>query len=87
MNTTQTTLQIRIDQKTKKKAMETFEAMGLDISSGVKLFLNQVIKDEALPFRPAISKLSTISSSENSDIVKRYKKPDTKIARSVRVMI
>lgn len=45
-----TTLQIRIDEKTKRKAKETLESLGLDMSSGVKLFLEQVITTQSIPF-------------------------------------
>lgn len=45
-----TTLQIRIDKKTKNKAQKTFRAMGLDMSSGVKLYLAQVVKEQTIPF-------------------------------------
>lgn len=47
-----TTLQIRIDEKTKRKAKKTLEALGLDISSGIKLFLEQVINTQSIPFVP-----------------------------------
>lgn len=46
-----TTLQIRIDQKTKTKAQKAFKGMGLDMSSGVKLFLTQVGNTGEIPFR------------------------------------
>lgn len=45
-----TTLQIRIDKKTKNKAQKTFRAMGLDMSSGVKLYLTQVVREQTIPF-------------------------------------
>ena len=45
------TIQIRIDTKTKKDADKTFKDMGLDMSSGVKLFLHQVIRSRSLPFQ------------------------------------
>ena len=44
------TIQVRIDEKTKTKAHKVFKDMGLDMSSGVKLYLNQVVKDKGLPF-------------------------------------
>ncbi len=44
------TIQIRIDTKTKKDANKTFKDMGLDLSSGIKLFLHQVIRRQSLPF-------------------------------------
>ena len=49
-----TTLQIRIDKKTKEQAQKTFSAMGLDMSSGVKLFLTQVVISQSIPF-PVVS--------------------------------
>ncbi len=45
-----TTIQIRVDEKMKKEASKAFKGMGLDISSGVKLFLHQVVKSQSIPF-------------------------------------
>lgn len=45
-----TTLQIRIDQKVKDAAQKTFHSMGLDLSSGVKLYLTQVMNTKSIPF-------------------------------------
>ena len=45
-----TTLQIRIDKKTKDLAQKTFNAMGLDLTSGVKLYLTQVVTTQSIPF-------------------------------------
>ncbi len=47
-----TTLQVRIEEKTKKAASKVFANMGLDLSTGVKIFLHQVAIDQALPFTP-----------------------------------
>ena len=47
-----TLLSVRIEQKTKAQAAKTLGKMGLDMSSAVKLFLNQVIKEDGLPFTP-----------------------------------
>ncbi len=47
-----TTLQVRIDTKTKNAAQKVFKEMGIDLSSGVKLFLNEVLRTKALPFTP-----------------------------------
>jgi len=51
-----TTLNIRIDEKIKTKASKTFSSLGLDMSSGIKLFLTQVIKEDGLPFIPTNNK-------------------------------
>ena len=45
-----TTIQVRIDEKTKAKANKVFRKMGLDMSSGVKLYLARVVQDETIPF-------------------------------------
>jgi DNA-damage-inducible protein J len=47
-----TTLSIRIEEKTKRAASKALKDIGLDLSSGVKLFLNQVVTDKGLPFKP-----------------------------------
>jgi DNA-damage-inducible protein J len=49
MNTTMT---VRIDQKTKNAAQKTFAKMGLDLSSAVKLFMRQSVQEQGLPFKP-----------------------------------
>jgi addiction module RelB/DinJ family antitoxin len=48
-----TTLSIRIEEKTKKDAAKTLHALGIDLSSAVKMFLNQVVIDKGLPFTPS----------------------------------
>ena len=45
-----TTLQLRIDAATKAQAQKVLEKLGLDLSSGIKLFLTQVIRSRSIPF-------------------------------------
>jgi len=47
-----TTLQVRVDKKIKQKAQKVFKNMGLDMSSGVKLYLAHVVNTGSLPFTP-----------------------------------
>ena len=47
-----TTLNVRIEEKTKKAASKTLARLGLDMSSAVKIFLTQVVKEDGLPFTP-----------------------------------
>jgi DNA-damage-inducible protein J len=44
------TLQLRIDTKTKKSAAKIFESLGLDLSSGIKIYLSQVMRHKGIPF-------------------------------------
>ena len=49
MNTT--TLQIRIDEKTKNETKKIFGDLGMTLSSAIKLFLNQAKKTKTLPIK------------------------------------
>ena len=53
-------MQIRIDSSTKSKAKKAFKDMGIDMSSGVKMFLNQVATDQCMPFIPSTKKTRAI---------------------------
>lgn len=44
------TIQIRLDPKDKKAASKVFKDVGLDISTGIKLYLKKVIEEEGVPF-------------------------------------
>ncbi|HPK13979.1 MAG TPA: type II toxin-antitoxin system RelB/DinJ family antitoxin [Candidatus Paceibacterota bacterium] len=46
------TLNIRIEENLKNKAQKTFNNLGLDMSTAVKMFLHQSVKENALPFHP-----------------------------------
>lgn len=66
-----TTLQIRIDKKTKDAAQKTFHSMGLDMSSGVKLYLTQVMHTKKIPF-PVLS-FDYLSREKKLQIIKEAK--------------
>jgi DNA-damage-inducible protein J len=48
-----TTINIRIEDATKKKAIKTLAGLGMDMSTAIKIFLNQVIIEDGLPFTPS----------------------------------
>ncbi len=62
------TLNIRIDKKLKEDAGKTLKNMGLDISSGVKMFLSQVVNTKSIPFEP---KMHYTMTPEQEKWVKR----------------
>ncbi|MEK7117149.1 MAG: type II toxin-antitoxin system RelB/DinJ family antitoxin [Patescibacteria group bacterium] len=66
------TLNIRIDEKTKKDAHKTFKKMGLDFSSGVKIFLRQVINTQSIPFRVITE--NGFTPEQEMEMVKQAKK-------------
>ena len=50
MSTINTTIQVRIDKKTKQQAQAIFKKMGMDLSGAMKIFLSQVVRVKAMPF-------------------------------------
>ena len=44
------TIQIRIDPKTKREVAKVFEDVGLDMSSGFKVYINKVLEEGGVPF-------------------------------------
>lgn len=46
-----TTIQIRIDEKTKRSAKKVLAELGLDLSTAIKAYLKQITLRKGLPFR------------------------------------
>ncbi len=63
-----TTLQIRIDKKSKESAQKTFKALGIDMSTGVKMFLKQVETDQCFPFVPSTKKTRAIRKQWDKEV-------------------
>ncbi|MEI7709504.1 MAG: type II toxin-antitoxin system RelB/DinJ family antitoxin [bacterium] len=63
-----TTMQIRIDSLTKIKAQRAFKEMGIDMSSGVKMFLTQVATDQCMPFVPSTAKTRAIRKQWDREV-------------------
>lgn len=49
------TVQTRIDKETKEAALAAFKSMGMDMSTGISIYLSQVAHDQRLPFTPSAS--------------------------------
>lgn len=47
-----TTINVRINTATKLAAQEVFTKLGLDLSTGVNMYLARVVQDQAMPFTP-----------------------------------
>ena len=67
-----TTLNVRIEEKTKAQAAKVLDKMGLDMSSAVKLFLHQVIKEDGLPFTPT-NNAATIRARWDKEVAEALK--------------
>jgi len=47
---TETRLNVRVDYTTKKQAEAVFNALGMNMSTGINIFLAQVARSRAIPF-------------------------------------
>ncbi|MEN8155113.1 MAG: type II toxin-antitoxin system RelB/DinJ family antitoxin [Acidobacteriota bacterium] len=54
----------RIDPVVKEEAKRIFKSMGITLSDGIRLFLHQVIADQALPFAVKVPNKKTIAAME-----------------------
>lgn len=75
-----TTLNIRIENKAKADASRTLARMGLDMSSAIKLFLSQVVKEDGLPFLPT-NNLTVIKARFDAQVAEAKKSRGFKTAR------
>lgn len=46
-----TTIQIRIDDKTKKSAKKVLDKIGIDMSSAMKVYLRQIVIYQGIPLK------------------------------------
>lgn len=47
-------LSVRIDEELKKQSQQDFDDLGLDLTSGITLYLKQVVREQGLPFTPKL---------------------------------
>ena len=47
---TETRLSVRVDNATKRQAEAVFTALGMNLSTGINIFLAQVARSRAIPF-------------------------------------
>lgn len=45
------TIQVRIDEKTKKSAKKVLDKIGVDMSSAIKVYFKQIVISQGIPFR------------------------------------
>ena len=51
-----TVINIRTKKSVRDEARKIFSKMGLSTSAGINMFLNQVVAEQGLPFKPTIDK-------------------------------
>lgn len=62
-----TTIQVRIDEKTKHSAQKVLDELGLDMSSAIKVYLKQITLHQAIPLRLVTA--NGLTPAEENDIL------------------
>jgi len=57
-------LQIRVDEDLRAQAQQVAGALGMDLTTAVRVFLKQMVAEKALPFRPVIDPFYSTSNME-----------------------
>ncbi|MDY6077471.1 type II toxin-antitoxin system RelB/DinJ family antitoxin [Mobiluncus sp.] len=73
-------INFRTDAQTKQSAEELFDALGLDMSTALNMFLKQAVREQALPIRPALAYVpnaQTARAIEDAQKVIDGEKPET----------
>ena len=64
---------ISIDPKLKKEAVELFANFGLDLSTGITLFLQQAVREKRIPFEVRLE----IPNKETQEALNEFKEMRT----------
>ncbi|MBQ8375042.1 MAG: type II toxin-antitoxin system RelB/DinJ family antitoxin [Clostridia bacterium] len=72
-----TTINIRVDENVKQQASELFEALGLDMSTAMNLFLRQAINYGGIPFE--IRKPHPCAVASKTEIFAKLKEAENEI--------
>ena len=62
-------LQVRIEENIKNEAEAIFKNIGLDLSTGVRLYLNRVVKERGIPFPMKETEVKTEEQKNTFDPV------------------
>ncbi|MBS7401234.1 MAG: type II toxin-antitoxin system RelB/DinJ family antitoxin [Eubacteriales bacterium] len=62
-------INVRTDERVKEQATQVFDALGLDMSSAVNIFLKKSIMEQGIPFelKLEIPNTTTIKAMQESD--------------------
>lgn len=58
-------VQIRVDETLRIQAQTVAQEMGLDLSTAIRLFLTQMVRENGLPFRPTADPFFSIKNQEH----------------------
>ncbi|HEY4399776.1 MAG TPA: type II toxin-antitoxin system RelB/DinJ family antitoxin [Lactobacillaceae bacterium] len=58
---------MNIDPDAKEKATEVYEKLGMNLTTAITLFLNQSIREQALPFTPTLEPVKAHTLDDFTD--------------------
>ena len=67
-------IQVRVDQETKRKADLLFSDLGFDTPTAIRIFLNQAIRREGMPFEVAKQQPNAETLAAMLESIERYPK-------------
>ncbi|EGO2792989.1 type II toxin-antitoxin system RelB/DinJ family antitoxin [Enterococcus faecalis] len=65
-------INIRVDEEIKEQSKDVFEALGMDLSTGIKIYLKQVIAQNAIPFDLATNNLEIALNEKRRGLGVRF---------------
>ena len=69
-------LNLALDPKLKSEASKIYSSLGLNLSTAVKIFLNQSIRSKGMPFRPSLipnqNTKQAMNEAKHADQYKSY---------------
>lgn len=63
-------INFRVDDDLKEEAVEVFNELGLDLTTGIKIYLTKVVKEQGIPFEMTVKNdnlAQSIAEMENSE--------------------
>ena len=51
-----TTVNVRVDEATKREVEALFSSLGINVSTAINMFFKQSLMEEALPFHPKVTR-------------------------------
>lgn len=58
-------INIRVDDNLKEESKEILDSLGLDLSSGIKIFLKQVVLNKGIPFEVTLNKPDIVNALDD----------------------
>jgi len=62
-----TMVHVRVDEKTKEKAVKALAGMGISVSDAVRMLLVRVAAEKALPFQVRVPNAATVKAMRAAD--------------------